>query len=93
MVWLYNVQNRTSTAEARLAALREQSESVKFEAVEWQRKYEAIASDTKAAVEKATAHKERALKQAQLREDSMRAEHVAKLSDKVSFSVNHIYFT
>ncbi|XP_024393848.1 uncharacterized protein [Physcomitrium patens] len=77
-----SLQNRTSTAEARLAALREQSESVKFEAVEWQRKYEAIASDTKAAVEKATAHKERALKQAQLREDSMRAEHVAKLSDK-----------
>lgn len=77
-----SLQNRASTAEARLSALREQSESVKAEAAEWQRKYETVAADTKAAVEKTTAQKERALKQAQLREDSMRAEYTAKISEK-----------
>lgn len=77
------MQNRSSTAEARLAAVREQSEAAKAEATEWQRKYEFVAADTKTAVEKANAHKERALKQSQLREDSMRAEYARKFSEKV----------
>lgn len=66
-----------------MAAVREQSEAAKAEATEWQRKYEFVAADTKTAVEKANAHKERALKQSQLREDSMRAEYARKFSEKV----------
>lgn len=75
-------QNRSSTAEARLSAVREQSESAKAEAAEWQRKYESLSVDSKVAVSKATSQKERALKQAQAREDSMRGEYAQRISEK-----------
>lgn len=77
------MQNRCTTAEARLAAIREQCESAKEEATEWRCKYEAAAADTKAAIERATAQKDRAISQAQLREDSLRAEFAATVSQKV----------
>lgn len=79
------IQNRCTTAEARLAATREQSESAKEEATEWRCKYEAAAADTKAAIERATAQKDRAISQAQLREDSLRAEFATTVSQKVIF--------
>ena len=78
------MQNRCSTAEARLAAIREQSDSAKEEAQEWHRKHDAVASDTKAAVERASVQRDRAIKQAQLREDSLRAEYALSLSQKVT---------
>ncbi|KAG0586780.1 hypothetical protein KC19_2G116600 [Ceratodon purpureus] len=69
-------------AEARLSAVKEQSESAKAWGAEWQRKYQSLSADTKVAVGKATSQKERALKHAQAREDSMRAEYVQRISEK-----------
>jgi len=69
-----------------LAAVREQSESAKAEAAEWQRKYESVTADTKVAVGKANSQKERALAQSRAREDSVRAEYVQKFSEKVRLS-------
>lgn len=66
-----------------MAAVKEQSESAKAEAIEWQRKHDTVAAQTKAAVEKASAQKDRAIKQSQLREDQHRAEYAQKLSQKV----------
>jgi uncharacterized NAD(P)/FAD-binding protein YdhS len=77
------LQNRCSTAEARLAAVREQAESAKEEAAEWRRKYDSIATSTKTAAEKAMAQKDRAVEQARLREDALRAEFSATLAQKV----------
>jgi hypothetical protein len=70
--------------------VREQSESAKAEAAEWQRKYESFSVDSKVAVSKATSQKERALKQAQAREDSMRGEYAQRISEKVHFFAYHI---
>lgn len=81
------MQNRCSTAEARLAAVKEQSESAKAEAIEWQRKHDAVAAGTKAALERANGQRERAAKQAQLREDTHRAEYALTLSQKVRTSL------
>lgn len=77
-------QNRCTTAEARLAAMKEQSESAKEEAAEWRRKHDTVAADTKAAVERAVVQKDRAIKQAQLREDALRADFAATVAQKVS---------
>jgi hypothetical protein len=76
------IQNRCRTAEARLAAVREQAESAKEEAAEWRRKYDSIATSTKTAAEKAIAQKDRAVEQARLREDALRAEFSANLAQK-----------
>lgn len=70
--------------------MKEQSVSAKAEAAEWQRKYESLSADTKITIGKATSQKERALKQAQAREDSMRAEYAQKISEKVRYFAFHV---
>ncbi|KAG0631284.1 hypothetical protein M758_1G241000 [Ceratodon purpureus] len=76
------LQNRCTTAEARLAAMREQCEAAKEEAAEWRHKHETVEADTKAAIERATVSKDRAIRQAQLREDALRADFAATVSQK-----------
>lgn len=76
------LQNRCTTAEARLAAMREQCDAAKEEAVEWRHKHDTIEADTKAAIERATVSKDRAIRQAQLREDALRAEFAAAAAQK-----------
>eukprot|EP00262_Sarcandra_glabra_P009405 TRINITY_DN23777_c0_g1_i1.p1 TRINITY_DN23777_c0_g1~~TRINITY_DN23777_c0_g1_i1.p1 ORF type:complete len:639 (-),score=165.98 TRINITY_DN23777_c0_g1_i1:163-2058(-) len=73
---------RSSSAEARLAAAREQSQSAQEEALEWKRKYEFAAREGKTALEKAATVQERANNQARLREDALRAEFSASLAEK-----------
>ncbi len=87
------MQNRCSTAEARLAAMKEQSESAKEEAAEWKRKHEAVASETKEVIERTISQKDKALKQAQVREDTLRAEFTATVSQKVNdpFEREHVH--
>lgn len=78
------MQNRCGTAEARLAAMKEQSESAKEEAAEWKRKHEAVAAETKEVIERTISQKDKAIKQAQVREDTLRAEFTATVSQKVN---------
>ncbi len=89
------MQNRCSTAEARLAAMKEQSESAKEEAAEWKRKHEAVAVETKEVIERAISQKDKAIKQAQVREDTLRAEFTATVSQKVNdpFDREHVLCT
>jgi len=86
------MQNRCSTAEARLAAMKEQSESAKEEAAEWKRKYEAVAVETKEVIERTISQKDKAIKQAQVHEDTLRAEFTATVSRKVNdpFEREHV---
>ena len=79
----FESQNRCTTAEARLAAMREQCEAAKEEAAEWRHKHETVQADTKAAIERATVSKDRAIRQAQLREDALRADFAGTVSQKV----------
>jgi chromosome segregation ATPase len=76
------LQNRCSTAEARLAAMKEQSESAKEEAAEWKRKHEAVAVETKEVIERTISQKDKAIKQAQVHEDTLRAEFTATVLRK-----------
>lgn len=79
------LKSRSSAAEARLAAAREQSQSAQEEAEEWKRKYDVAVREAKAALEKAAVVQERSNKQTQLREDALRAEFSSTLSEKVTF--------
>ncbi|XP_010260338.1 PREDICTED: guanylate-binding protein 2-like [Nelumbo nucifera] len=76
------LKSRTSAAEARLAAAREQAQSAQEEAEEWKRKYGIAVREAKAALEKAAAVQERTNKQTQLREDALREEFSATLTEK-----------
>lgn len=78
-----NLKARSSAAEARLAAAREQTLSAQEEAVEWKRKYDIAVREAKNALEKAAAVQDRAGKQTQHREDALRAEFAGTLADKV----------
>ncbi|KAJ7539141.1 hypothetical protein O6H91_11G078500 [Diphasiastrum complanatum] len=71
---LMALQSKYSAAEARLAAAREQSEAAKEEAAEWRRKHDAAVTESRVVIDKATLHRDRAVKQAQQREDAVRAE-------------------
>lgn len=66
-----------------MAAMREQCEAAKQEATEWRHKHEAVEADTKAAIERATVSKDRAIRQSQLREDALRADFAATVAQKV----------
>lgn len=79
------LKSRSSAAEARLAAAREQSQSAQEEAEEWKRKYDVAVREAKAALEKAAVVQERSNKQTQLREDALRAEFSSTLGEKVTF--------
>ncbi|OVA11104.1 Guanylate-binding protein [Macleaya cordata] len=76
------LKSRTSAAEAMLSAAREQAQSAQEEAEEWKHKFNLAGRETKAALEKAATAQERTNKQAQLREDALRAEYSANLADK-----------
>ena len=78
------LKSRSSAAEARLAAAREQSQSAQEEAEEWKRKFDIALRDTKAALEKAALAEERTNKQTRLREDTLRKEFSITLAEKVS---------
>ncbi|KAI3988077.1 hypothetical protein MKX01_011866 [Papaver californicum] len=79
---LATLQSRASAIEAMLAAAREQAESAQDEAKNWKEKFNIAARETKAALEKAATAQERTSKQAQIREDSIRAEYIDTLADK-----------
>lgn len=76
------LKSRCSSAEARLAAAREQAEAAKEEASEWKRKHDVAIKESRHGVEKATIMQERATKQAQAREDSLRAEFASLMALK-----------
>lgn len=76
------LKSRCSSAEARLAAAREQAEAAKEEASEWRRKHDATLKDSRESLGKASAMQEWATKQAQTREDALRAEFSAAMSLK-----------
>ncbi|KAI8525565.1 hypothetical protein RHMOL_Rhmol13G0240300 [Rhododendron molle] len=76
------LKSRSSAAEARLAAAREQSQSSQEEADEWKRKYDIAVREAKAALEKAAVVQERSSKQTQLREDALREEFSSTLAEK-----------
>ncbi|KAK7329285.1 hypothetical protein VNO77_23440 [Canavalia gladiata] len=77
-----SLKSRSSGADARLAAAREQSQSAKEEAEEWKRKYNISVREAKAALEKAAIVQERTNKQTQFREDALREEFFGTLSKK-----------
>ncbi|KAI3731766.1 hypothetical protein L1987_62955 [Smallanthus sonchifolius] len=77
-----NLKARSSAAEARLAAAREQTMSAQEEADEWKRKYDVAVREAKSALEKAAAAQDRSNKQTQQREDVLRAEFAGTLADK-----------
>ncbi|XP_022715821.1 guanylate-binding protein 7-like isoform X1 [Durio zibethinus] len=76
------LKSRSTAAEARLAAAREQSESAQEEAEEWKRKYDFAVREAKAALEKAAIAQERTSKETQLREDTLREEFSHTLAEK-----------
>lgn len=76
------LKSRSSAAEARLAAAREQSQSAQEEAEEWKRKFDIALRDTKAALEKAALAEERTNMQTRLREDALRKEFSRTLAEK-----------
>eukprot|EP00252_Welwitschia_mirabilis_P006983 TRINITY_DN1796_c0_g2_i1.p1 TRINITY_DN1796_c0_g2~~TRINITY_DN1796_c0_g2_i1.p1 ORF type:complete len:846 (+),score=251.56 TRINITY_DN1796_c0_g2_i1:162-2699(+) len=77
-----SLKMRCNSAEARLTAAREQAESAKEEAIEWKRKHDAAAKELQTVSEKAAELRERANKQAQIREDTLRAEFASAISQK-----------
>ncbi|CAI9292999.1 unnamed protein product [Lactuca saligna] len=77
-----NLKARSSAAETRLAAAREQTVAAQEEAAEWKRKYDVAVREAKSALEKAAAVQDRASKQTQNREDALRAEFACTLADK-----------
>lgn len=79
---IVTLQSRCSAAEGRLAAVREQLDSAKEEAAEWRRKHEATVEEFRISSEKATSMCERISKQAQSREDALRAEFSSTISLK-----------
>lgn len=77
-----SLKTRCSSAEARLSAAREQVESAKEEALEWRRKHDLAVKESQTSLQRATSLHERASKQAQLREDTLRAEFSATIAQK-----------
>ncbi|PON46673.1 Guanylate-binding protein [Parasponia andersonii] len=76
------LKSRSSAAEARLAAAREQAQSAQEEAEEWKRKYDIAFREAKAALEKAAIVQERTSKETQKREDALREEFAISLAEK-----------
>ncbi|KAF3451422.1 hypothetical protein FNV43_RR07517 [Rhamnella rubrinervis] len=76
------LKSRSSAAEARLAAAREQVQSAQEEAEEWKRKYDIAFREAKSALEKAAIVQERTSKETQKREDALREEFANTLAEK-----------
>lgn len=79
---LASLKARCSSTEARLSVACEQVESAKEEAAESRRKHDLAIKEVQKTVENITALKERAIQQAQEREDSLREEFSATLAGK-----------
>ncbi|KAK2642351.1 hypothetical protein Ddye_024114 [Dipteronia dyeriana] len=77
------LKSRSTAAEARLAAAREQAMSAQEEVEEWKRKYGVAVREAKAALEKAAIVQERTNKEMHLREDALREEFANSLDEKV----------
>lgn len=77
------LKSRSTAAEARLAAAREQALSAQEEVEEWKRKYAVAVREAKAALEKAAIVQERTSKEMQQREDVLREEFSCTLAEKV----------
>ncbi|RDX69075.1 Guanylate-binding protein 6, partial [Mucuna pruriens] len=77
-----SLKSRSSAAEARLAAAREQSQSAQEEAEEWKRKYGNAVREAKSAIEKAAIVQECTNKKTQLREVALREEFSGTLAEK-----------
>lgn len=89
-----NLKARSSAAEARLSAAREQIMSAQEETGEWKRKYDVAVREAKSALEKAASVQDRSNKQTQQREDVLRAEFAGTLADKVTrLSLDFIRFS
>ncbi|KAK1557885.1 hypothetical protein Q3G72_033681 [Acer saccharum] len=76
------LKSRSTTAEARLAAAREQAMSAQEEVEGWKRKYGVAVREAKAALEKAAIVQERTNKEMQLKEDALREEFANSLDEK-----------
>lgn len=76
------LKSRSTAAEARLAAAREQALSAQEEVEEWKRKYGIAVREAKAALEKAAIVQERTSKEMQQREDVLREEFSSTLAEK-----------
>ncbi|KAH7568864.1 hypothetical protein ACOSP7_011940 [Xanthoceras sorbifolium] len=76
------LKSRSTAAEARLAAAREQAMSAQEEVEEWKRKYGVAVREAKAALEKAAIVQERSNKEMQMREDALREEFSNNLAEK-----------
>lgn len=76
------LKSRSTAAEARLAAAREQALSAQEEVEEWKRKYGVAVREAKAALEKAAIVQERTSKEMQQREDVLREEFSSTLAEK-----------
>ena len=83
------LESRISSAEGRLTAAREQAEAAQEEASEWKRKYTAAVDEVKKALERAALAQERTVKEAQDREDALRA----ALSDELVEKVYYLSFS
>ncbi|KAJ0017295.1 hypothetical protein Pint_10506 [Pistacia integerrima] len=76
------LKSRSTAAEARLAAAREQAMSSQEEVEEWKRKYGVAVREAKTALEKAANVQERTNKEMQHREDILREEFSNSLAEK-----------
>ncbi|KAJ0081286.1 hypothetical protein Patl1_10635 [Pistacia atlantica] len=76
------LKSRSTAAEARLAAAREQAMSSQEEVEEWKRKYGVAVREAKTALEKAANVQERTNKEMQHREDILREEFSSSLAEK-----------
>lgn len=77
-----SLKSRAGAADARVAAAREQANSAQEEASEWMRKYEIAVKEAKTALLNAARAQEHTQKDAQRREDTLRAEFAASLAEK-----------
>ncbi|XP_020571034.1 plectin-like isoform X2 [Phalaenopsis equestris] len=76
------LETRSTAAEGRLVAVREQANSAEEEATEWRRKYEFVLAEAKEARDRAAQALEHSNKKAREREDALRAEFSKRLVEK-----------
>lgn len=77
------LEARSTAAEGKLVAVREQAKSAEEEAAEWRRKSEAAFAEAKAARDRAAQAFEHSNRKSREREDILRVELSAKLIEKV----------
>ncbi|KAL5998837.1 hypothetical protein ACLOJK_009785 [Asimina triloba] len=77
------LRSRRSAAEASLALAQEQAMIFQAEALDWKQKYDKAVIEAKTALEKATRIHEHSNEHAQKREEALRAEFLAVMTEKV----------